>query len=75
MDDCFLPDYHWNFDNTGGGSLSQWDLTDVVNCGDPGNDALIGNVKYSFPTKHFNFLKPTSLPLRRSNWFGMDFGY
>ena len=70
-----MPDDRWNFDNTGGGSLSQWDLTDVAICGDPGNDALIGNVKYSISTKNFSFPKPTSLSLLVSNGFGMDFGH
>ena len=66
IDDCFLPggDYRWNFDNTGGGSLSNRDFGAVINCGDPGDDALIGNVNYSFPyTKQFSFLKPISFPL------------
>ena len=63
IDECFMPDDRWNFDNTGGGSLSQWDLTDVAICGDPGNDALIGNVKYSISTKNFTFPKLTSLSL------------
>ena len=66
MDTCFLPgrDYQWNFDNTGGGSLSNRDLGAVINCGDPGNDSFIDNIKYSFPANHFNSLKPTSFPLR-----------
>ncbi|HZB15874.1 MAG TPA: hypothetical protein VE445_01805, partial [Nitrososphaeraceae archaeon] len=63
IDNCFLPDNRWNFDNTGRGSLSHWDLDDVAICGNPGNDALIGNVKYSIPTKQFSFLKQISLPL------------
>ena len=64
IDDCFLPgrDYRWNFDNTGGGSLSNRDFGAVINCGDPGDDAKIGNVNFSFP-EHFSFLKPISLPL------------
>ena len=66
MDTCFLPgrDYQWNFDNTGGGSLTNRDLGAVINCGDPGNDSFIDNIKYSFPASHFNSLKPTSFPLR-----------
>ena len=66
MDTCFLPgrDYQWNFDTTGGGSLSNRDLGAVINCGDPGDDSFIDNIKYSFPANHFNFLKPTSFPLR-----------
>jgi hypothetical protein len=47
IDNCFLPgrDYRWNFDNTGGGSLSTRDFGAAINCGDPGDDSLIGNVK------------------------------